>query len=206
MDAVSKAKLRKLGVEALNYQKLNEECNIITHIQHFIKHANNYQAIASFLNYGNEFNSRLMLEIVHEQFPHLKFFAPRVLTKVRDGAKMDFYALEFTNQKIDYTCLEQNNWGIWEPKLSNASLLKSIKDSTIEVDEILFIIPGLLFDQNKQRLGYGGGYYDRYLQDFKGKSTLLSAVKHKQLYAANLPCEDHDIKLDFLILEDRIIF
>ena len=66
-----------------------------------------------------------------------------------------------------------------------------------EGDIDMFIIPGLAFDKNNYRLGYGAGYYDMFLKDH------LMAYKTGICYPFqlldNIPVEPHDVKLDQII-------
>lgn len=78
-----------------------------------------------------------------------------------------------------------------------------VQTESVSPDEIdLAIVPGVVFDRAGNRIGYGGGYYDRFLRDFQGRtiSLLLSA----QLRSC-LPVERHDQRIDMLITEDECI-
>lgn len=86
--------------------------------------------------------------------------------------------------------LELGNYGILEPK---KELLKSgvltIGDKT-DID--LAIVPVLGFDKRGGRLGYGGGYYDRFLKGYTGFSV---GIAFSECLVENVPAEKHDIKL-----------
>jgi len=60
------------------------------------------------------------------------------------------------------------------------------------------IIPALMADEKKYRLGYGGGYYDRFLKDFYG---LKICVVAKDLLIDELPIEEFDIPCDIIITD-----
>ena len=62
----------------------------------------------------------------------------------------------------------------------------------------LCIVPGLAFDEAGFRLGYGGGYYDRFLASFKG-STM--GVCYGMMRQAALPREAHDLAVEIVITE-----
>ena len=65
----------------------------------------------------------------------------------------------------------------------------------------LLLVPGLLFDGKKNRLGYGGGYYDTYFAKHKeGKRIGLAFVA--QRFAEELPTEETDVPLDAVITEN----
>jgi len=77
--------------------------------------------------------------------------------------------------------------GIPEPAKSN--------DALRITHDALCLVPGLAFDENGFRLGYGGGYYDRFLEHFEG-STL--GICHRILRQA-VPVQAHDLPVDEVI-------
>lgn len=84
-------------------------------------------------------------------------------------------------------------------------LLEPIIDETISVEkkEIgLQIVPGVVFSDEGYRIGFGGGYYDRYMSDYKGDTLSLAfAVQTSQV----VPIERHDISVSKIITEDKMI-
>ncbi|MDP4171615.1 MAG: 5-formyltetrahydrofolate cyclo-ligase, partial [Bacillota bacterium] len=66
----------------------------------------------------------------------------------------------------------------------------------------LQIVPGLAFDTAGFRLGFGGGYYDRYLKEFTGVTLSLAFVPQ---IIGNLPIEPHDIPVSKIITNERTI-
>jgi 5-formyltetrahydrofolate cyclo-ligase len=62
----------------------------------------------------------------------------------------------------------------------------------------LALVPGLAFDQLGRRLGYGGGYFDRFLCDFTGISL---GVIFKALLLDHLPCGEHDVPVQWIVNE-----
>lgn len=66
----------------------------------------------------------------------------------------------------------------------------------------LLIVPGVVFTQSGYRIGFGGGYYDRYLSGFNGNTRSLAF--DFQL-TGELPIESHDIPVDGIITEKRTI-
>ncbi|MCP1145229.1 5-formyltetrahydrofolate cyclo-ligase [Lysinibacillus endophyticus] len=64
------------------------------------------------------------------------------------------------------------------------------------------IVPGIVFDKSGYRIGYGGGYYDRYLERFEGQ--LISLAFHFQV-VESVPKDSHDIPVNVIITDqDRI--
>lgn len=85
-------------------------------------------------------------------------------------------------------------YGIPEPS-------KECKLSTLN-EKTLCILPGLSFDQSGNRLGYGKGYYDRFLENFPGMT--LGAVYAKAL-AKELPAEENDRPVAAVVCERGVI-
>ena len=61
------------------------------------------------------------------------------------------------------------------------------------------IVPGLVFDADGYRIGYGGGYYDRFLAFYPGEKVAL--VRSRQLSGNPLPRDEHDVPVDWLVSE-----
>ena len=61
----------------------------------------------------------------------------------------------------------------------------------------LVIVPALAVDKNNYRLGYGGGFYDRFLAKYPGLTTVVAIAK--ELVFDKIPVQNFDVKFDFLI-------
>ena len=93
--------------------------------------------------------------------------------------------------------LEKSSFGVWEPEDDNTKkVLKS------EID--LVIVPGICFDKDKNRIGFGKGYYDRFLDDYKGK-TIAICYEKQVLKNEKIPFSKNDIKVEKIITEERVI-
>jgi len=93
--------------------------------------------------------------------------------------------------------LEKSAFGILEPKNNNL-------ESANPLDLDLIIVPGLAFDLECYRLGYGAGYYDRFLNPLKNK-VFTTGVAFDMQIVKKLPRESHDVPLDCIVTEKRII-
>ena len=70
----------------------------------------------------------------------------------------------------------------------------------------IFLIPLVGFDRQLNRLGYGGGYYDRYLTKVQNKYRIIKiGVGFSSQQIKNIPINKHDKKLDCIITEKKII-
>ncbi|WP_435641690.1 5-formyltetrahydrofolate cyclo-ligase [Micavibrio aeruginosavorus] len=94
-------------------------------------------------------------------------------------------------------------WGDGDALVDGPYGLKQppIDANTAFIDPDIFIVPLLAFDQRGNRLGYGGGYYDETLRHYRDMKDVI-AVGYgyaEQAVLFNLPVEDHDQKLDYMI-------
>ena len=94
--------------------------------------------------------------------------------------------------------LEPGFHGIPEP---SASI--TVPVGTAQMVGSVCLVPGLSFDVLGHRLGYGGGYYDRFLAFYPGPKVGL--CRSCQLSCAELPCDVHDIAMDAVVTEAGIL-
>ena len=96
-------------------------------------------------------------------------------------------------------------WSLKEPlKINKYGIPESFSNKKIYPDIIL--IPLVGFDSHLNRLGYGGGYYDRYLSKVQNKNKIIKiGMGFSFQEFSNLPINKHDKKLDCIITEKKII-
>ena len=97
----------------------------------------------------------------------------------------------FTKYEIKNGILEPASDDILEPE--NCS------------DNIEMLLPGLCFDKRGNRLGYGGGYYDRYLSRFLKKQFHKTAAALSYQIFDSLPVDNSDIPVDMIITEKEVL-
>ena len=102
---------------------------------------------------------------------------------------MNFYEIENFHQ------LENVYMDLQEPKPESSQLVKASQIDCI-------IVPGIVFDNKGYRVGYGGGYYDRYLTQFNG--IMISLAFDIQL-VMDVPKENYDIPIDLILTETKRI-
>lgn len=66
------------------------------------------------------------------------------------------------------------------------------------------LVPGLAFNHKGQRIGYGGGYYDRYYKKIKAASQWIGVAFEEQL-VEDIPVEEYDIILNFVVTNKGIM-
>ena len=113
-----------------------------------------------------------------------KVYAPKVLSKTQ----MEFYCLSDENDLVS------GYMGIMEP--SDACEKADTRDG-------LFIMPGLAFDYDFHRIGYGGGFYDRYLSI--DNTFIKAALAFDFQLLESIPYEEHDLKPDYIITQTQFI-
>ena len=91
--------------------------------------------------------------------------------------------------------LELGAWDIREPKLTNGKVEPS------EID--LIIVPGAGFDLEGNRLGYGGGFYDRFFM-LLNPLTPRAAIGFECQVIEHVPVDKHDFKMTMLITENGV--
>jgi 5-formyltetrahydrofolate cyclo-ligase len=69
----------------------------------------------------------------------------------------------------------------------------------------LIVVPGVAFDLGGHRIGYGKGFYDRFLQHPGLKACLVGLCHDFQLIDGKIPGEQHDIPMDIVVSDRRII-
>jgi len=146
----------------------------------------NAKTIMTFVSFSSEVDTRGFIEKCWE-------IGKRVVTPL---AKMKTKELEI--YKINnWSQLQPGVYGILEPIPDKQRLV-----APSEID--LVINPGVAFDINLNRMGYGGGFYDRFYHHLK-KDCCRVAVGFDAQIVDKVPVDKYDIPVDMLITENRII-
>lgn len=89
--------------------------------------------------------------------------------------------------------LSEGMYGLIEPDVAKS-------EAAVPDNDTLIIVPGLAFDIMGHRLGYGGGYYDRYLSDYKCYTVGLA---YSECVCDSLPTTIYDVKINCLISDNN---
>lgn len=138
------------------------------------------KTVCVYMPTGNEIDTTEIIRYCKENGKRLA--APRV-----SGDTMEFYY--FT----DETDMEQGAYDIWEPTGTEA----------VEDEESLVIMPGVAFDLSCNRIGYGKGYYDRYLSAHPRMKKVALAYDFQ--IVGRIKREVHDVRPDVVVTESRVI-
>ena len=134
--------------------------------------------IATYLSFPHEFQTQELIEQA------LKDGKKVLIPKTYPKGRMDFVV-------YDSQQLVKTSFGLLEPQGD----LEVVDASQID----LIHVPGLAFTTEGYRIGYGGGYYDRYLKHFSGNT--LSTVYPCQI--RDFIPEDHDIPVQEVLVDER---
>ena len=134
---------------------------------------------------NNEVNTWPVIERIRLEHPEV-----RVAVPVTDVVQHVLSHHELTAEAV----LIENAWGIPEPQ--NASIIQ-----TQDVDIVL--IPLLAFDQAGQRVGYGKGFYDRFLADCRPDVVKIGLSLEPPVDYIEDP-NPFDVPLDYVVMPDRV--
>ncbi len=98
------------------------------------------------------------------------------------------------NQMIFRQCPSQE---LLESKVFGVKI-RTPRETTPKVIPDIILVPGLAFSKDGHRLGRGKGFYDRYLNGFKG---VIVGVAFEEQIEADIPHEDHDVLVQYVVSE-----
>ena len=127
------------------------------------------------------------MQLIHTALADGKIVAvPRCIDGTRD---MDFYIITSDKQ------LESGAFGVLEPDPKKCELLTCF-------DDAVCIVPALAYDMDGYRLGYGKGYYDRFLSAHSGLYNI--GIEYCSCTVSNLVRGKYDVAADMLVTEKYI--
>ena len=137
------------------------------------------QKIGAYYPIGSEVQTQDIIQELLSQGKEV--FLPRV-----SGENMDFKKIS------DFSSLESGSFDIMEPKIECETL------NNLD----LILVPTVGITPKGVRLGYGYGFYDRFLANHK---TLTISLTLEKQVVKNIPKSDHDVLIDWIVTEDSII-
>jgi 5-formyltetrahydrofolate cyclo-ligase len=114
----------------------------------------------------------------------------RIALPMVRGTSMQF------REVCDPGCLRPGSFGILQPPESSPIV------PLHEIDTV--VVPGVAFDLEGRRIGYGKGYYDRIFHDWEGTGRLVGFCYDFQL-VKEIVGEPHDVEMDVILTERRMI-
>ena len=135
-----------------------------------------------FLSFGSEIDTKKIIQ--HALDHNKKVFLPKVI-----GKKLELFKMK------DFENLEKSKFGILEPN----AYCESIGNCGID----FILVPGLAFDLSGGRVGYGGGYYDRYISSLPKYETIPKvAIAYDFQIVDEVPMNKYDIPVDRIIIDE----
>ncbi len=147
----------------------------------------NAKSVLMYVSFRSEVDTTAQLQDILNMGK--KLIVPLVNSKNRT---LSLYQLK------DISELANGYMGIPEP-----SVMKDRKVALKDID--IVIIPGSGFDPKGNRLGYGGGYYDRLLSKADNQIPAIALAFEEQI-TADIHAEPHDVKMDIIITDKRVIY
>ena len=166
----------------LNIINKKEKSSIIFNKLIMLDVYKNSKVIAIYKNLNSEVDTNNLIEYSLKN--NKKVLLPRIVND-----EIRFYTIAADEELI------KSNFGVYEP-LENNNKLYSKNDIN------LIIIPGISFDKEKNRIGFGKGYYDKYL---KNKNIYKIGLCFDEQIADKLPCSENDIKMD-IVITDKYLY
>lgn len=185
-----KKRIRKELTERRNdltKHEVNQRSGIICNHVLMSEQYKNADNICIYKAFRNEVSCDDIVIRAYEDKKHV--YAPVV---DMDKRTMNFYEI---TEKTEWN---EGSYGIMEPVVcsDNKILMNS--------DNALIIMPGLAFNKNKHRIGYGGGYYDKYLVENDDHITMALCYSF-QVIDKELPQNEDDVIPDYIVTENGII-
>ena len=133
--------------------------------------------VLGFAGYGSEINTDEILEETLRSGKAL--YLPKV-----EGDEMNFYRVHNLSE------LQVGYKGIREPKGDSERYVYNADMSV----RTFMLMPGVAFDMFRNRMGYGKGFYDRFLADKPELQLRTIGIGHKCQMVEEVPCDEHDVK------------
>ncbi|WP_314014183.1 5-formyltetrahydrofolate cyclo-ligase [Leptotrichia wadei] len=183
---IKKDEIRKQILEKrsnLSLEEVDKKSELI--IENLSPYLKNAQNIMIFMDMKNEVRITKLIEL----YPEKNFFISKIVNSKNREMKINKYnENELVLHKFGY--YESSSDDFYDEKILD-----------------IVIVPALAFDSSKNRIGFGGGYYDTFLNKVRGKNknTLFIGVCYDFQMIEEVPIEGHDITLDLVINESEVL-
>ena len=184
-----KKEFRKMVIELRSNKDsdfLSLNSQVITEKLLFMECIKKANIIMIYLDFNNEVKTDALIT-------KLLSMRKTVVAPVTIKNKRKLIPFKITNIKDDITI---GAYGIREPK-QNPNNKLNIKDIDI------VIVPAVAYDKNCYRLGYGGGFYDRFIKKLKDDAITIGIAFDFQVLNS-IPKESHDAQLNYIVTETNI--
>lgn len=140
--------------------------------------------ILAYITYRNEMDTAKVIERAWKD-------GKRVAVPVCDRGKLVFYEIDTLEG------MRAGSRGVLEPDPATCTPIDAA-----DFEGSICLVPGLVFDSEGYRIGYGAGYYDNFLAEYPGLKVGL--VRTLRISGNPLPHDDHDVPMDVLVSDGAV--
>jgi 5-formyltetrahydrofolate cyclo-ligase len=176
---VNKSAIRK---KILKIRKQNNFKNLDINFKYILKILKKNKKIGKIVGGYYPYNYEVDVIKILEKFEKQNYKIS--LPKIKKNYQMDFF-----------------DWSTKDPLNINKHGIPEPTSSQTKYPDIL-LVPLVAYDKNLNRIGYGGGFYDRYITKIKKKKNFITiGLAYSFQEVKKIPINEYDIKLDFIITE-----
>ena len=173
---MKKSEIRK---KIIKLRKKNYSTDMKINFQSIIKILRKKKQTKKIVGGYYSYNYEANILPVLEKFKKLNYIIS--LPKIGKRNDMNFFTWPINDP------LNINKYGIPEP----------ITNKIVYPD--ILLVPLVAYDEDRNRIGYGGGFYDRYIKKIKNVLTIGIAFSYQRV--KKIPIEKNDVRLDFIVTE-----
>ena len=188
--AVEKENLRRYMLRLRDRQSIGEMEQKSQEIIDQVVHLHEYvraRGIACYINKDSEVNTRILIRTALDQ-------EKRVLIPVVKKGDIELFFSEIKDLGSE---LAPGTFGILEPKPEN------VHPASLDAVDIIFV-PGIVWDREGYRLGWGRGYFDRVIKNLPPHVRSAGLAFNMQLIG-RVPRDQFDVPVDMVVTESRVI-
>ena len=176
---MNKSSIRK---KILNIRRQRNQRHLKIDFKYLLKILKKFKIFGKTVGGYYPYNYEFDIMNILEEFSKNKY--QTLLPKIKKNYQMEFYS-----------------WSIKEPLIINKYGIPEPTSNIIEYPDIL-LVPLVAYDKDLNRIGYGGGFYDRYIRKIKDKKKIFTiGIAYSFQKVNKVLINKHDIKLDFIITE-----
>ena len=176
---MNKSEIRK---KILDIRKQSKNKNLEINFKYILKILNKEKIYGKIIGGYYPYNYEFDVMNILEKFEKFNYLIS--LPRIKKNSQMEFYL-----------------WSKKEPLVINKYGIPEPTSKKTKYPDIL-LVPFVAYDKNLNRIGYGGGFYDRYIKKIKKKKNIITiGLGYSFQKVKKIPFNKYDMKLDFIITE-----
>ena len=176
---MNKSEIRK---KILDIRKQSKNKNLEINFKYILKILNKEKIYGKIIGGYYPYNYEFDVMNILEKFEKFNYLIS--LPRIKKNSQMEFYL-----------------WSKKEPLVINKYGIPEPTSKKTKYPDIL-LVPFVAYDKNLNRIGYGGGFYDRYIKKIKKKKNIITiGLGYSFQKVKKIPLNKYDMKLDFVITE-----